>query len=88
MLPQMMTLGTYAQAVSEDKRAAQRKITSQLGMGMTGRNLAMPAMALSGPVHVPNSADAGSKSVIYWWAQKDSNLRLPPCEGADLMSTY
>ncbi len=39
----MMTLGTYAQAISEDKRAAQRRITNQLGLGMSGSNLAIPA---------------------------------------------
>lgn len=39
----MMTLGTYAQAISEDKRAAQRRITNQLGLGMSGSNLPIPS---------------------------------------------
>jgi hypothetical protein len=25
--------------------------------------------------------DLACKLLILWWAQQDSNLRLPPCEG-------
>ena len=30
----------------------------------------------------------GCKSLILWWAQQDSNLRLPPCEGGTLPLSY
>jgi hypothetical protein len=26
--------------------------------------------------------------LILWWAQQDSNLRLPPCEGGTLPLSY
>src|ERR1700679_1082379 len=29
-----------------------------------------------------------SKLLISWWAQQDSNLRLPPCEGGTLPLSY
>jgi hypothetical protein len=29
-----------------------------------------------------------AKLLILWWAQQDSNLRLPPCEGGTLRSFY
>jgi hypothetical protein len=28
------------------------------------------------------------KLLILWWAQQDSNLRLPPCEGGTLPLSY
>ncbi len=28
------------------------------------------------------------KVLILWWAQQDSNLRLPPCEGGTLPLSY
>jgi integrase len=39
----MMTLGTYAQAISEEKRAAQTRITSLLGLGTGEATLAVSA---------------------------------------------
>jgi integrase len=39
----MMTLGTYAQAISEDKRAAQTRITKLLGMESGEGELAVSA---------------------------------------------
>jgi hypothetical protein len=27
------------------------------------------------------TSEAMAKLLILWWAQQDSNLRLPPCEG-------
>jgi hypothetical protein len=38
-----MTLGTYAQAISEDKRAAQTRITKLLGMESGEGELAVSA---------------------------------------------
>ncbi len=32
--------------------------------------------------------DAACKLLILWWAQQDSNLRLPPCEGGTLPLSY
>jgi hypothetical protein len=29
-----------------------------------------------------------AKLLILWWAQQDSNLRLPPCEGGTLPLSY
>ena len=34
------------------------------------------------------SEDAVAKLLILWWAQQDSNLRLPPCEGGTLPLSY
>jgi hypothetical protein len=34
-----------------------------------------------GPLHF-------AKLLILWWAQQDSNLRLPPCEGGTLPLSY
>jgi hypothetical protein len=31
---------------------------------------------------------AACKLLILWWAQQDSNLRLPPCEGGTLPLSY
>ena len=35
-----------------------------------------------------SEADAACKLLILWWAQQDSNLRLPPCEGGTLPLSY
>src|SRR5260370_41415308 len=38
-------------------------------------------------MHQTTSASV-SKLLILWWAQQDSNLRLPPCEGGTLPLSY
>ena len=35
-----------------------------------------------------NSPANLAKLLILWWAQQDSNLRLPPCEGGTLPLSY
>ena len=35
-----------------------------------------------------NTFAIASNQVIFWWAQQDSNLRLPPCEGGTLPLSY
>src|SRR6202034_1877102 len=40
------------------------------------------------PLIGPRREFCTAKLVILWWAQQDSNLRLPPCEGGTLPLSY
>src|SRR6185437_13713048 len=37
---------------------------------------------------IQKSARGNLKNLEFWWAQQDSNLRLPPCEGGTLPLSY
>jgi hypothetical protein len=47
-----------------------------------GRNLGLKTGLLR--THYVSTVFDFAKLLILWWAQQDSNLRLPPCEGVGI----
>jgi hypothetical protein len=89
------TMEIYTHARMEKKRQAQSKVVDvlfgrerEMAHRCDGKVTESRLCAHSVPVLRPRASRIGSKLLIWWWAQQDSNLRLPPCDGAAPSASY
>jgi hypothetical protein len=76
-----ITADVYTQAVPSVVRSAHDRLVDMI--------IASPPLTTpkTGPIG-PRKEGSTPKLLILWWAQQDSNLRLPPCEGGTLPLSY
>ncbi len=71
----------YTVPVASVVRSAHNRLVD---MVIASHTLAEAKIGLIGP----RRESCTAKLLNFWWAQQDSNLRLPPCEGGTLPLSY